>query len=178
MENILKYDVSVMDLNFTAEENDFGKNNTYELVNNGKNIMVTEENKHKFVEIYSQWKLVESVRPQIEYMLAGLYEIIPRPYFSIFSEKELELLLCGTPKIDIQDWKKNTKYSGFNPDDKVVQIFWEMVEEMKPADRSKLLQFVTGVALLPSEGFEGLNPPFTICKLRASSKHLPVAHTW
>jgi hypothetical protein len=28
---------------------------------------------------------------------------------SVFDFQELELLLCGLPEIDIEDWKKNTE---------------------------------------------------------------------
>lgn len=171
-------DPSILEMNFVSEENDFGSNNTYSLIENGEKLTVTNENKKKFVELYSKWKIVGSVKNQLEKILYGIYEIIPRKYFSIFNEKELELLLCGSPELDIKDWKKNTKLEGFDKDSMViVDSFWEMVEEMNPIEQSKLLQFVTGTTCVPNEGFEGLYPPFTLCRLRVKDTFLPVAHT-
>jgi hypothetical protein len=184
MRNILNCEhVENMYLTFTAELNDFGNNNTYELVHDGKNIPVTKENCREFVQLYSRWKLVESVRPQLSLFLAGLYSIIPRPYFSIFSESEVELLLCGRPQISVKDWKQFCKYeAGFSESHPTINCFWRMVEEMNHTQRSKLLQFVTGTSCVPPEGFRGFYPHFTICcvyvpKNINKNKYLPVAHT-
>eukprot|EP01080_Neovahlkampfia_damariscottae_P010861 gene10861-3479_t len=171
-------DASVLDISFIAEDNDFGTNNTYELIENGDNIIVDEKNKHKFVELYSKYKLIDSVRPQLEKLLDGLYEIIPKEYFTIFNEKEFELLLCGSPELNVEDWKKNTKLEGFDKDSMyIVEGFWKMVENMDCIERSKLLQFCTGTACVPHEGFEGIYPHFTLCRLRVGKDYLPVAHT-
>jgi E3 ubiquitin-protein ligase HUWE1 len=149
MNKILKTDnVSSMELTFITDENDFGKNNIHELVENGEDTLVTDDNKHQFIELYSKWKLYESVKLQLESILTGLYEVIPRPYFSIFDENELELLLCGSPFIDLDDWKIFTVYEGgYNKDDEVIQLFWEFVEGLDQLHRSKLLQFVTGTCI-------------------------------
>lgn len=171
-------DPSILEMNFVSEENDFGSNNTYLLMENGDKVLVTSENKKKFVELYAKWKIIGSVKSQLEKILFGLYEIIPRKYFRIFNEKELELLLCGSPDLDMKDWKNHTRLEGFDKDSmKIVDSFWEMVEEMNPLERSKLLQFVTGTTCVPNEGFEGLYPPFTLCRLRVKDTFLPVAHT-
>jgi len=49
---------------------------------------------------------------------------------SVFDFQELELLLCGLPEIDIEDWKRNTEYSGDyerkGASHKVVKWFWEV----------------------------------------------------
>jgi E3 ubiquitin-protein ligase HUWE1 len=171
-------DASVLDVSFVAEDNDFGSNNTYELIENGENIIVDEKNKHKFVELYSKYKLIDSVRPQLEKFLDGLHEIIPKEYLTIFNEKEIELLLCGSPELNLEDWKKHTKLEGFDKSSMfIVDEFWKMVENMDSIQRSKLLQFVTGTASCPHEGFEGIYPNFTLCRLRVNKDHLPVAHT-
>lgn len=183
MKKLLEMDsetIEIMDMNFAAEVNDFDGNNIVPLVQDGENIKVTYENKYTFVDYYSRWKLVESVRPQLERLLSGVYDIIPREYFAIFNEKELELLLCGSPEIDLDDWKSNTRYEGgYTAESPSIVHFWEAVEEMNHTHRSKLLQFVTGTSSIPHEGFEGIFPAFTICMLRNMSQDfLPHAHTW
>lgn len=49
------------------------------------------------------------------YLLApflGFYDIVPEPLLSVFDFQELELLLHGLPNIDMDDWVKNTEYTG------------------------------------------------------------------
>ena len=43
---------------------------------------------------------------------------------------ELELLICGLPDIDINDLKANTEYKGVQVTAKVIEWFWQIVEEM------------------------------------------------
>lgn len=179
LNKILKMnEISAMELNFTAENNDFGSNNIFSLVENGETLSVNEENKSKFVQLYAKWKIYDSVKIQIDRLLTGLYEIIPREFLKIFNEKELELLLCGNPKLDVDDWIKNTKIEGFDKENiKIVEWFWEMVKDMSDLERGKLLQYATGTTCVPNEGFEGYAPPFTICRLRRGKEFLPVTHT-
>ena len=91
----------------------------------------------------------------------------------------LELLLCGSREVSISQWKDNISYEGgFDSDHPTVQSFWEMIEGYSQTQIAQILQFSTGTSCLPSDGFEGLTPPFTLCLLRnVSTDHLPVAHT-
>jgi E3 ubiquitin-protein ligase HUWE1 len=45
--------------------------------------------------------------------LDGFYEIIPKDLISIFTYKELELLISGQPDFKISDLKKHTRYGGY-----------------------------------------------------------------
>lgn len=40
--------------------------------------------------------------------------------------QELELLVCGVPNVDIEDWMTNTTYRDCRPTDKLVKWFWEV----------------------------------------------------
>ena len=47
---------------------------------------------------------------------------------SIFDFQELELLMCGMPNIDVDDWCAHTQYKGeYSADSEVVAWFWEAV---------------------------------------------------
>jgi E3 ubiquitin-protein ligase HUWE1 len=39
---------------------------------------------------------------------------------SIFEWKEMELMLCGLPDIDVEDMKENCDYHGYGKDERVV----------------------------------------------------------
>lgn len=72
----------------------------YELIPGGRNIRVTEENKHKYVDLIAEHRLTTAIRPQINAFLEGFNELISRDLISIFHDKELELLISGLPDID------------------------------------------------------------------------------
>ena len=85
-----------------------------DLVKNGRNLPVTEENKKDYVRLVCQMKMTGAIHQQIKSFLEGFYEIIPKKLISIFNEQELELLISGLPNVDIDDLKANTEYYKYN----------------------------------------------------------------
>ena len=75
---------------------------------------------------------------------------------TIFNDLELELLISGLPDIDVGDLRANTEYSGYTAAARVIQWFWECVDDMGKQDRALLVQFVTGTSKVPLDGFRGL----------------------
>ncbi|XP_027330727.1 E3 ubiquitin-protein ligase UPL2-like [Abrus precatorius] len=154
----------------------------YELIPGGRNIKVTEENKHQYVDLVAEHRLTTAIRPQINAFLEGFNELIPRELISIFNDKELELLISGLPDIDLDDLRANTEYSGYSAASPVIQWFWEVVQGFSKEDKARLLQFVTGTSKVPLEGFSALqgisgSQKFQIHKAYGSPDHLPSAHT-
>lgn len=74
----------------------------YELIPGGRNIKVTEENKHQYVDLVAEHRLTTAIRPQINAFLDGFTELIHKELISIFNDKELELLISGLPDIDCE----------------------------------------------------------------------------
>ena len=66
------------------------------------------------------------------------------------------MLISGVPDIDLEDFKRNTDYSGYNPTDQIIIWFWEVVSEYSQEDLAKLIQFITGTSKIPLEGFSHL----------------------
>lgn len=154
----------------------------HELIPNGRNIKVTEENKHQYVDLLAEHRLTTAIRPQINAFMEGFNELIPRDLISIFNDKELELLISGLPDIDLDDLRANTEYSGYSAASPVIQWFWEVVQGFSKEDKARLLQFVTGTSKVPLEGFSALqgisgSQKFQIHKAYGSPDHLPSAHT-
>ena len=54
-----------------------------ELKQGGASIPVTQENKKEFVQLSANYRLYSSIKDQIESLLAGFYEIIPKDLISI-----------------------------------------------------------------------------------------------
>ncbi|KAJ1430487.1 Ubiquitin-associated domain [Sesbania bispinosa] len=187
---MLENDVSdVPDLTFSMDADEekhilYEKNEVtdYELKPGGRNIRVTEETKHEYVDLVADHILTNAIRPQINSFLEGFNEMVPRDLISIFNDKELELLISGLPEIDLDDLKANTEYTGYTVASNVVQWFWEVVKSFNKEDMARLLQFVTGTSKIPLEGFkalQGISGPqrFQIHKAYGAPDRLPSAHT-
>ncbi|OMP04235.1 hypothetical protein COLO4_09844 [Corchorus olitorius] len=154
----------------------------FELKPGGRNIRVTEETKHEYVDLVADHILTNAIRPQINSFLEGFNELVPRELISIFNDKELELLISGLPEIDLEDLKANTEYTGYTAASPVIQWFWEVVKAFNKEDMARLLQFVTGTSKVPLEGFkalQGISGPqrFQIHKAYGAPERLPSAHT-
>uniref|UniRef100_F6I565 HECT-type E3 ubiquitin transferase n=1 Tax=Vitis vinifera TaxID=29760 RepID=F6I565_VITVI len=154
----------------------------YELKPGGRNIRVTEETKHEYIDLVAEHILTNAIRPQINSFLEGFNELVPRELISIFNDKELELLISGLPEIDLDDLKANTEYTGYTAASSVVQWFWEVVKAFNKEDMARLLQFVTGTSKVPLDGFkalQGISGPqkFQIHKAYGAPERLPSAHT-
>ena len=61
---------------FSVETDDFGVRETVDLVENGRNIPVTEENKHEYVQLVVEYRLTGSVQSQLEKFLKGLSDFL------------------------------------------------------------------------------------------------------
>lgn len=68
----------------------------------------------------------------------------------------VQLIVCGLGKIDINDWKSNTRLKHCTPDSNIVKWFWKAVESFDEERRARLLQFVTGSSRVPLQGFKAL----------------------
>jgi E3 ubiquitin-protein ligase HUWE1 len=154
----------------------------YELKPGGRNIRVTEETKHEYVDLVAGHILTNAIRPQINAFLEGFNELIPRELVSIFNDKELELLISGLPEIDFDDLKANTEYTSYTAGSPVIHWFWEVVKAFSKEDMARFLQFVTGTSKVPLEGFkalQGISGPqrLQIHKAYGAPERLPSAHT-
>jgi len=170
-------------LTFTVEELDcFKYRNVIELKPNGANIDVTNENKHEYVELISKYKLCNTNdEKQFNAIKEGFYEIIPYQIGDILNDLDLKYLLSGVNEIDINDWKKYTKYEGYTEYDITIINFWKCISEFSNEERSLVLLFTTGSSQVPITGFKDLQSNgkierFTIRK-SGNKTDLPVSHT-
>ncbi|ESQ29880.1 hypothetical protein EUTSA_v10011172mg [Eutrema salsugineum] len=187
---LLENDVSdILDLTFSMDADEekhilYEKTEVtdYELKPGGRNIRVTEETKHEYVDLVAGHILTNAIRPQINAFLEGFNELIPRELVSIFNDKELELLISGLPEIDFDDLKANTEYTSYTAGSPVIHWFWEVVKAFSKEDMARFLQFVTGTSKVPLEGFkalQGISGPqrLQIHKAYGAPERLPSAHT-
>jgi len=171
-----------LELTFSTEDHSFGRSQTINLIDNGRNIKVTEQTKAKYVSLVCQHRMTTSIQRQIKSYLDGFHELVKPDLISIFTAKELELLISGLPDIDVQDLKKNSDYNGYKATDKEIGWFWNILFSLSRSEKAAFLQFATGSSKVPLNGFSELQgmrgiQKFSIHKAGGSSGALMSAHT-
>lgn len=167
---------------FTVTYERGGKTEEAELIEGGRSIEVTEENKQQYVRLLAQFMMTERMRPELAELLKGLYRIIPRPLLQMFTYSELELLICGSPEVNVEDLRQATLYEGYSSSSPQIRWFWEVVASMTSEDRGNLLQFITGTSRVPHGGFTAMRAEsdrrgLVIALSHQSPDSLPQAHT-
>mmetsp|Transcript_14088 Transcript_14088/g.20124 ORF Transcript_14088/g.20124 Transcript_14088/m.20124 type:complete len:3340 (-) Transcript_14088:211-10230(-) len=181
---ILEYNLEDLglDLTFSTEVHSFGESQVIDLLPNGRNKRVTEENKEEYVNLICQHRMTTAIEEQIKAYLDGFHELVKPDLISIFTAKELELLISGMPEIDIYDLKKHTDYHGYKSSDKEITWFWNIMLSLSRSEKAAFLQFATGSSKVPLAGFAELQgmrgvQKFSIHKAGGSSGALMSAHT-
>jgi E3 ubiquitin-protein ligase HUWE1 len=174
-------DMLGLDLTFSSETNDFGEIKITDLIPDGRNIYVTDENKHYYVQLIAQHRTTDAIKDQIEAFLDGFHDLVPPELISIFDAQELELLISGLPDIDIDDLRANTDYHGYKATDQEIAFFWSVMKSLSKEEKALFLQFVTGTSKVPLDGFKALQGSegirrFNIHKAYGTN-NLPSAHT-
>ncbi|KAF7315636.1 hypothetical protein MIND_00079100 [Mycena indigotica] len=179
---ILENDPTPLELTFSVEADEFGVNRIVPLKEGGEGIAVTLENRKEFVQLSAQYRLYSSIKDQIEGLSSGFYEIIPKELITIFNEQELELLISGTPDIDVDEWRSATEYNGYTSSDPNIVWWWRALKSFNRDERAKVLSFATGTSKVPLGGFTELQgvqgvQRFSIHRAYGESDRLPQAHT-
>lgn len=123
---------------------------------------------------------MRGIEAQFLALQKGFGELIPQHLLKPFDHKELEvrvsfgftcnrkarhsnplfqsvqLIIGGLGKIDLADWKTNTRLKHCTSESNVVRWFWQAVEAFSEERRGRLLQFVTGSTRVPLQGFKAL----------------------
>jgi E3 ubiquitin-protein ligase NEDD4 len=182
------FDLSSTYLNFSVTHNCGGEMRPIDLVENGESKMVNSENLPEYLESIFRYRLIDRILPHLTEFLLGFYDVVPEPLLAVFDASELELLLCGLPRIDVDDWKEHTVYGGCFAEcgerHQVVCWFWDVVIEFDDEMRARLLQFATGSSSVPAGGFallsggdDGISKPFTLEGVDVRVCFYPKAHT-
>jgi hypothetical protein len=154
-----------------------------ELIPGGRDVLVTDTNRKRFVQAYA-WHSMEYVRGGSIAEVAraarkGLCDVIPAELLSSLSAVDLERLVCGLPKISVKAWREATIYEpkvSSPEEERRVEWFWNAVNGFTSADQALLLHFWAAYTHLPHSGFEGLHFKIRFDE-KLSTDHLPMAQT-
>jgi hypothetical protein len=154
----------------------YGQVKTYNLVENGENILVTNENREEFVKLYIHHLVIDSIKRQFTAFRRGFYKVCGGYALKMCRAEELELLISGSVELDYEELEKATEYDdGYSKDHIVIKNFWEIVHAMTYDQKKKLLMFVTASDRVPLKGLGNLT--FVIQRNGPDTDRLPTALT-
>ena len=155
LKNMKPEELDVMEIYYTYQyEDSEGKIVTDELIEGGEDIKVTDVNDYIDKRINY---MVKKAKVLVEYIQEGLFKYIPKYIIKSLNSYELELLICGRPFIDVNEWKHNSVYKGkFSKSSTCVKWFWEEIYKLNQENLRRFLQFSTGSSRVPINGFQNL----------------------
>lgn len=90
--------------------------------------------------------------------------------------EEVEMLVCGSPNIDMDELRKVTRYEGFSDNDPLIRYafmvpsfvslnlvhktfrdFWSILKSLSPELQKSFLRFTTGSDRIPVGGMSEMN---------------------
>ena len=130
------------------------KKHSIDLVDNGVDKPVSNINDY----INKRISLLKGIyEPFVSKIRESLFKLIPKDVIQKFTSDELELLINGRPYIDIEEWRMFTDYKEpYNNNHRVINWFWEILNELSQKELSNLLMFSTGASRVPFGGFVAL----------------------
>ena len=182
-------DVGDLALDFTITDqislpNEPVRTVTRNLVPNGDDVPVTNENRPLYISYVARHRLVVQPYAQTRAFLRGLGMIIDPAWLSMFNQTELQRLVGGdSSEIDVEDLRRHTAYSGVyalgddGEEHPTVKLFWEVMHDLRDAERRDVLKYVTSTPRAPLLGFGQLSPPFSIRDGGRDEERLPSAST-
>ncbi|KAL0309763.1 UNVERIFIED_CONTAM: E3 ubiquitin-protein ligase UPL4 [Sesamum radiatum] len=115
----------------------------YVLVPETDSTMVNLYNLEQYITLMVDATTKSGIARQVEAFKSGFDQVFPVRHLKVFTEEELERLLCGE------------------------HVLWNLLEIMQEFDLEQqraFLQFVTGAPRLPTGGLASLNPKLTIVR--------------
>lgn len=171
-------DVQDLGLDFTVLNSNLGQNTIEELIPNGANIPVNNENRIEYIYRMADYKLNKQIAKQSQAFKKGVVDVVPLEWLQMFDWRELQMLISGASvPIDLEDLMDNTRYGGiYSTENTTIQAFWQVLREFSETQKRQLLKFVTSCSRPPLLGFKELQPPFCI-QPSGSEDRLPTAST-
>ncbi|XP_061545258.1 probable E3 ubiquitin-protein ligase HECTD2 isoform X2 [Phycodurus eques] len=156
-------------------QEEMGAVKSYNLRPGGDKIPVTEQNRKEYVQLYVDFLLNKSIYKQFAAFYHGFHSVCASDALMLLRPEEVEMLVCGSPQLDMSALQKAAHYEGYSKSDATVRSFWEVVLSFPMDLQKKLLHFATGSDRVPVGGMADLN--FKISKIDAPTDWLPVSHT-
>ncbi|OWZ23507.1 HECT E3 ubiquitin ligase [Phytophthora megakarya] len=156
-------------------------NRVIELKPGGAHLPVTFTSRCEYADLVEQARLHET-DDQAQAIFRGLAKVVPVKLLACFSGAELELMVCGSPEVNVDLLEKCTEYSSCSSTDDHIIWFWRALRDFSHEERSAFLRFVWGRSRLPASPDE-FPQRFKLQSFnqqragRSVDAYMPVAHT-
>eukprot|EP00455_Lapot_gusevi_P057581 TRINITY_DN9847_c0_g1_i5.p1 TRINITY_DN9847_c0_g1~~TRINITY_DN9847_c0_g1_i5.p1 ORF type:complete len:298 (+),score=79.60 TRINITY_DN9847_c0_g1_i5:118-1011(+) len=161
---------------FSVEREVFGENVMVELKPNGSEILLNNENRQEYVDLYMKYMLETSIESQYRAFESGFMLVAGGEPLQMFEDEELELVICGSPEPDFEALEKATQYEPpLSENSRIIKNFWRAVHSLTSEEKRKFLAFCTGSDRVPIKGLGTLQ--FTISRAGGDANRLISSHT-
>lgn len=176
LRKLMEHDAELFSLTFEISIREYDVYKTKLLKPNGDELMVTNENKQEYINLYLEYLYKKAPQKQLDSFKKGLRRVCGGKTLLMFRAEELELLLCGQEAdLDLNEIKQTCLYDGYTKEHQSIIDFWEIVMEMDKKQHKKLLEFVTASDRVPLKGLGSIC--FVIQRNGPDSDRLPTALT-
>jgi E3 ubiquitin-protein ligase HERC2 len=162
-----------VDQNFTTV---LSNGQVVDLCEGGKDMRVTKDNYEKFIQLMLQ-KRFEEGKEQMAWIKDGVRLIIDMNIMSMLNWEEVEVRSAGEKIVDIAVLKSITEYHSCSASDKIIEMFWKVMESFTEEEKQKYLKFVWGRQRLPSDCSQLRNKHTIQFESDRGDASLPVSHT-
>jgi E3 ubiquitin-protein ligase HERC2 len=145
----------------------------------GADMEVTFANRRRYCELVRRVRLEEG-RLQAQMVLKGINAMVPASLLPLFTHREIELMVCGAPDIDLAVLRQHTRYGvTVDPTAPHIQILWKVLEQFTSQQRTLFLSFIWSRTRLPATEEDWAGQCMKLHTLECSDPdgHLPVSHT-
>jgi len=124
----------------------------HELRDGGRDLLVTDRNKRAFATSLARFRLGGRAHQQpcgrctaqIARIVQGFSSIVEdEELLAMFDDRELELLVCGTPTVALEELRQHCVLDGWNGDEPTLVYLFGVVASFSDIERARFLQFVT-----------------------------------
>lgn len=115
-----------------------------ELVNNGRDIIVNEQNVYDYVRKYAEYRMIKTQEKALEAIRSGVFDVLPENALDSLTAEDLRLLLNGVGDINVSVLSNYTSFNDeSNESAEKLQRFkrwlWQIVERMTNLERQDLV---------------------------------------
>ncbi|OMO73502.1 E3 ubiquitin-protein ligase [Corchorus olitorius] len=143
----------------------------YVLSSESNHKAVNLANLEDYIKLVVDATIHTGIARQIEAFRSGFNQAIAIEHLRIFTEEELERLLCGERDFwAFNELLEHIKFDhGYTASSPPITNLLQIIQEFEYAQRRAFLQFVTGAPRLPPGGLASLNPKLTIVRKHSSN---------
>lgn len=116
-----------------------------ELVHNGRDILVNEQNVYDYVRKYAEYRMIKTQEKALEALRLGVFDVLPETALDSLTAEDLRLLLNGVGDINVSVLSNYTSFNDeSNESAEKLQRFkrwlWQIVERMTNLERQDLVR--------------------------------------